>query len=179
MNSRSPPDVSDLYDAMFTASAEQLHAIKEMGLLLGHAGIVDRVYEVINERALREKGATDDDILGWYAVQWKNDDAKVKEIAKQYGVVFQEPSRAELEEGLKYAVGARGFSIDDRNTSVGSFYQRLFGCDFGYVSLFSVDGEKTEVPYGKLLDGLPPELLNRVNAIILAQKGYTPQIMRL
>ena len=162
-------DVGMLYDAMFAASAEELDKIKETGIILGHAGVVQRAYEVMNERSLREAGASEDDILDWYSMQTFKDNDAVKKIAGKYGVHQQEPTQQELEKGLRNAVYTRGISIDDNNTSVGYFYQMLYR-DFTHMQVTMVTEEgKKEIPYPDLEN----KLKLQVNAAILIEKGYT------
>jgi len=162
-------DVGELYNLMFTVSDEELKKIEEAGLQLGHAGVVDRAYEVMNTRDLTRKGATEDDIIALERAGIYGNDVEIDQICSIYGLTPKRPKQDELSEGLQNAVGLRGYSIDDEGTAVGSFYQRLFGEDFlRMVFMIPTQMGVIEMSYLEL----PPQIRRQVNTQILAQKGF-------
>lgn len=79
--------------------------------------------------------------------------------------------KEEVMETLRHAIGCRGFSIDDRGTSVGSLYQRLYGADFTKVPIkIHTDKGELMIPYSELKENHR----EMVNEQILAHRGYTP-----
>jgi hypothetical protein len=152
-------DVGELYDHSHNASAEELMAIKIAGINLGHIGVVERVYNEINQRILRKAGATDDEITdfnraclgGGINGNPESSLETVVKLAEQYKVEFRGPSPKELLFTLLHSAQERGASIEDVNSSTGTCYQMLFGQDYQHV-VFHVQepsGEKV-IPYEKV-----------------------------
>jgi hypothetical protein len=167
-----PIDVSELYQRIHTADQAELDRIKGEGILLGHHGVIRQVYCEQNVRLLRQSGAPEPEIdlfIHHYLI--KDDLPRAAEIARNNGVFIKRPSSSELEAGLRCAVGRRGFSIDDRNTSVGAFYQGIFGSDFT-LRTYQLETKEglTLANYGVLGS------TNRydANRLILEEKGYIP-----
>ena len=164
-------DVGELYALIFTASMDELEKILKAGLRLGHHGVVERVYEEINVRLLQEKGAPDDVVDEFLRANLRGDRRTAKKIAREYGVTLREPSKKELEQGLRYAIGVRGYSIDDPSTSVGAFYQALYGDPRNEVITLPSDRMSIQIPYSEIID---PQLKQMLNKWLLTSKGYTP-----
>ncbi|MBN2052560.1 hypothetical protein JW756_03580 [Candidatus Woesearchaeota archaeon] len=142
----SNKDVSVLYQKMHSVSDDELEKIKEEGINRPHSGLVERVYEVLNERALREAKADEDQITRFLNAYAVGDLKEMVSVAQLYSVRIRLPNQKELDRGLRNAVAAGWYSIDDKETSAGWFYQMLYGD--GFFQKFSLTGETTE----KVLD---------------------------
>ncbi|MEM5801395.1 MAG: hypothetical protein QW474_03690 [Candidatus Aenigmatarchaeota archaeon] len=163
-------DLGDLERLLFenyrTFSEKGIREIIMAAIVLGHSGLLERGYEFLNAFKLVKKGLGDPSSilysLGIASVRGKKDDFYRKREYKP-----KQPDNDELILALTFAVGLRGYSIDDPNTSVGELYQKLYGTDFRNMR-FDVGGKST--PYTLI----PEEIKDSVNEDILKQKGYNP-----
>jgi len=165
-------DISELYQIANQSRASslssdnedhygELEAVKIAGIMLGHSGLVDRVYELRTLKELEKARADETDLMDFKTAGVCLDYETIIEICNDNNVVFEKPTQEELAYLLRNAYLQRGVSIDNANTSVGSAYQRLFGRDFDDFSF----GE-TRIPYSEI----PKEYKNMVHKMILEDK---------
>jgi|GEM_PF-5341565 len=95
--------------------------------------------------------------------------------------MIRQPTDRECHEALFNAARERGWSIDDPQTAVGYFYQRLYGEDFRDVSLKTTekqgeDGNEyiKEVPYNLLTRNVQEQ----IHLSLLVKKGYITEDQR-
>jgi len=147
-------DLGEIYQAIHTATPQELGVIYITAVKLGHAGLFDRVYEVRTLKKLEELEADSQDIELFRQAILNNDLHVAFSIAEKYNI--EKPPRKDVAQTLLNASQLRGFSIDNRETSVGSLYQRLFGTDFLQGSwTIEEEGVKKQVNYEELLRIIP------------------------
>ncbi|VVB78854.1 Uncharacterised protein [uncultured archaeon] len=166
-------DVGEIYQRVHGATRSDLEAIKRAGVFLGHSGIVERVYEVLNYEQLEKAGADETDLLDFNTALVCNDNETIEEICNDNKVELLTPNNFELAHMLYNAVYnyqefSRGYSIDNLGTSVGYAYQKLFGNDFNEFSFGASrhDGEVVRVPYSEI----PAEHKDMIHKMIIDAK---------
>ncbi|MFH8093128.1 MAG: hypothetical protein QXM38_04250 [Candidatus Aenigmatarchaeota archaeon] len=156
-------DLGNLFDLLFIYYNDSneigIREIIMAAIVLGHYGLLERGYEVLN--ALRMVNKAPRSILDSFMK------GEIDEFYKEQEYEPLKPRNDELSLALALAIGLRGYSIDDPNTSVGELYQRLYGRDFNQM-WFYINGLK--ISYGKV----PQKMKPYVNEYILRQKGYIP-----
>jgi hypothetical protein len=132
-----------------TSSYEELEAIKHAGILLGHSGLLDRVYEEVVYRDLVKSGADETDLRDIKTAYFNCDSETIEEILKDNGVLLKKPNFDEVKETLYHSYLRGDYSIEDCNTTVGCLYQRIFGKDFFDLdfSLRNSNGDVSQISY--------------------------------
>jgi len=172
----SSMDVGELYGAINDkdTTPDQLYAIKAAGINQGHSGIVDLACEELAARELKAKGASEEHQLEYRVAKAQGRLADSLKVLQVYSVRPVFPSQKELGAGLKNALGYRGLTIHDADSSVGEFFQNLYGDKFGNIALVAEgtdeDGNKVQkrIPYHELDDKTKAQ----VNIDILTNLGY-------
>jgi len=172
----SSMDVGELYGVIHDkdTTPDQLHAIKAAGINQGHSGIVDLACEELTARELKAKGASEEHQLEYRVAKSQGRLADSLKVLQVYSVKPVFPSQKELDAGLRNAIGYRGFTIHDDGSSVGEFFQNLYGNKFSNITLVAEgtdeDGNKVQkkIPYHELDD----KTKEQVNIDILSNLGY-------
>jgi len=175
-------DVGELYQKISSASDDELEKIKEEGISRPHSGLVERIYEILNERVLREKKADEEQITRFLNAYAAGDLKEMVSVAQTYSMKLSLPTQKELDRGLRNAVVAGEYSIDEKGTSAGWFYQMLYGDDCQRIARKEEFTEKIPGENGQTKEEpraivIPYEKFSQkekehINKQILVKRGY-------
>jgi len=141
-------NVTGLYRATATVTEEDLESVVSAGISIGHYGFIECAYLEINTRALAAKNLDEKGQKKFRRAFYTGNLIGYLGEFQRRGIDSQEPSREVLLRALRESVVDRGVTVEDRDTSTGSLYQKLFGQNFPNYSLISLrDNNGEQVPY--------------------------------